>query len=78
MLIQPLYTDKMTRRKNSPQKKEQEVILSATELLDMDLNTMSEIQFRSTIIKLLVALVKHIKDSRDSLIAELKAKSGRN
>ena len=65
--------DKMTRRKNSPQKKEPEVILSATDLLDMDLNTMSEIQFRSTIIKLLVALEKNIKDSRDSLTAELRS-----
>ena len=43
--------DKMTRSKNSPQKKELEVILSAADLLDMDLSAMSEIQFRSTIIK---------------------------
>ena len=34
---------------------------------------MSEIQFRSTIIKLLVALEKSIKDSRDSLTAELRS-----
>ena len=65
--------NKMTRRKNSPQKKELEVILSATILLDMDLSTMSETQFRDTIIKLLVALKKSIKDSRDSLTAELRS-----
>ena len=65
--------DKMTRRKNSLQKKELEVILSATEFLDVDLNTMSEIQFTNRIIKLLVALEKSIKDSRDSLTAELRS-----
>ena len=59
--------NKMTRRKNSPQKKEPEAILSATELQKMDLNTTSEIQFRSTIIKLVVALEKDIKDSRNLL-----------
>ena len=57
--------NKMTRRKNSPQKKESETVLSATELQNMDFNSMSESQFRSTIIKLLVALEKIIKDSRD-------------
>ena len=45
--------DKMTRGKNAPQKKEPETLLSATELLNMDLNMMLEIQVRSTIIKLL-------------------------
>ena len=34
---------------------------------------MSEIQFRSTIIKLLVALEKSIKDSRDFVTAELRS-----
>ena len=63
----------MTRRKNSPQKKEPEAILSATELQNLDLNTMSEIQFRSTIIKLLVALEKNVKDSRDFITAELRS-----
>ena len=70
--------DKMTRRKNLPQKKELEVILSATDLLDVDLNTMSDIQFRSTIIKLLVVLgekkeKKSVENSRDFLPAELKS-----
>ena len=63
----------MTRRKNSPRKKEPELILSATDLMDMDLSTMSEIQFRGTIIKLLVSLKKSIKDSSDSLTAELRS-----
>ena len=65
--------DKMTRRKNSPQKKEPETVLSATELQNMDFNSMSESQFRSTIIKLLVALEKTIKDSRDFMTAEFRS-----
>ena len=63
----------MTRRKNSPQKKKPETLLSATELQNLDLNTMSDIQFRSTIIKLLVALEKSVKDSRDFVTAELRS-----
>ena len=34
---------------------------------------MSEIQFRSTIIKLLVPLEKSVKDSRDFITAELRS-----
>ena len=52
---------KMTRRKNSLQKKESETVLSATELKNMDYNLMSESQFGSTVIKLLVALEKKHK-----------------
>ena len=50
--------DKMTRRKNSTQKKEPEVTLTATDRMDMDLSKMSEIEFRITIIKLPVNLEK--------------------
>ena len=57
---------KMTRRKTSPQKKESETVLSPTELQNLDYNSMSESQFRSTIIQLLVAVEKSIKDSIDS------------
>ena len=39
----------------------------------MDYNSMSESQFRSTIIKLLMALEKIIKDSRDFRIAEFRS-----
>ena len=63
----------MTRRKTSPQKKESETVLSPTELQNLDYNSMSESQFRSTIIKLLVALEKSIKDSRDFMTAEFRA-----
>ena len=61
----------MTRRKTSPQKKESETVLSPTEL--QNYNSMSESQFRSTIIQLLVALEKSIKDSRDFMTAEFRA-----
>ena len=61
----------MTRRKTSPQKKESETVLSPTELQNLDYNSMSESQFRSTIIQLLVALEKSIKDSRDFMTANL-------
>ena len=63
----------MTRKKNSPQKKESETVLSATELQNLDYNSMSESQFRSTIIKLLVALEKSIKDSRDFMTTEFRS-----
>ena len=63
----------MTRRKNSPQKKESKTVLSATELQNMDYNLMSQSQFRSTIIKLLVALEKSIKDSRDVMTVEYRS-----
>ena len=64
---------KTTRRKSSPQKKGSEIVLSATELQDMDYNSMSESQLRSTIIKLLVALQRSIKDSRDFMTAEFRS-----
>ena len=63
----------MTRNKNSSQKKESETVLSATELQNLDYNSMSESQFRSTIRKLLVALEKSIKDSRDFITAEFRS-----
>ena len=63
----------MTRRKNSPQKKESETVLSPTELQNLYYNSMSESQFRSTMIKPLVALEKSIKDSRGFMTAEFRS-----
>ena len=63
----------MTRRRNSQQKKETEVILSATDLINMDISKMSELEFRIMIIKLLAGLEKSIKDTRESLNAEIKS-----
>ena len=63
----------MIRRKNAPQKKESEIVPYPTELQNLDYNSMSESPFRSTIIKLLVALEKSIKDSRDFMTAEFRS-----
>ena len=63
----------MTRRKDSPQNKELKTILSPTELQNLYYNSMSESQFRSTTIKLLVALEKSIKYSRDFTTAEFRS-----
>ena len=54
-------------------RKKSETVVSPTELQDLDYNSMSESQFRSTIIKLLVALEKSIKDSRDFMTAEFRS-----
>ena len=59
-------------RKNSSQKKESETVLSPTELQNLDYTSMSESQFRSTIIKLLVAPEKSIKDARDFMTSEFR------
>ena len=47
-----LALDKITRRKNSPQKNESETVLSPIDLQNLDYNSISENQFRSTIVKL--------------------------
>ena len=62
----------MTRKKNSPQKKESETVLCHRITafgLQFDVGN----QFRSTIIKLLVALEKSIKDSRNFMTAEFRS-----
>ena len=63
-------------RKNSPQKNESETVLSPTELQNLDNKLMSESQLRNIIIKLLVALKKSIKDSRDFMTAEFRSNQG--
>lgn len=50
------------------------VILSTTDLIDMDIMKLSELELRKTIIKLLARLEKVIKDTRVSLSAEIKSK----
>ena len=62
----------MTRWKNSPQKREQEAVLTARDLISMDISKMSELEFRITIIKILAGLKKSIEDSRESLSGEIK------
>ena len=61
----------MTKRKNSPQKKLQEV-LTANELIKNDLSNIMEQEFRIIVIKLIAALEKSIQDSRESIATEIK------
>ena len=63
----------MMRRRNSQQKKELEVILSAIDLSSMDTSKMSEMEFRVRIIKLLAGLEKSINDTRESLTAKMRS-----
>jgi len=46
------------RQSNSPQKKEQEVVLTARDFINMDISKMSELVFKTTIIKILARFKK--------------------
>ena len=66
----------MTRQRDSPQMKGQEVII-ARDLLKTDKSKISEKEFRSTVIRLLAGsgrkkYKKNIKDTREILAAEIK------
>ena len=50
-------------------KREPEVILSAKDLMDMDLSKMSEVEYRNYDYKITGGSWKKIKDSRESLAA---------
>ena len=61
----------MMKRKNSPQKKLQEVA-TANELIKNDLSNITEQEFRIIVIKLIGGLEKSIEDSRESIPTEIK------
>ena len=61
----------MTKRKNSPQKKLQEVA-TANELTKNYLSNIMEQEFRIIVIKLITGLEKSIEDSRESIATETK------
>ena len=61
----------MTKRKNSPQKKLQEVA-TANELIKNDLSNVTENEFKIIVIKLIAGLEKSIEDSRESITTEIK------
>ena len=63
----------MTRRKNSPQKKESEIALSPKDLQNLYYNSVLESRITSIIIKLLVDLEKTLKDSRHFMTAEFRS-----
>ena len=61
----------MTKQKNSPQKKLQEVA-TANELIKNDLRNITEEEFRVRVVKLIAGLEKSIQDSRESIATEIK------
>mgnify|MGYP007087851438 CR=1 FL=1 len=61
----------MTKRKNSPQKKLQEVA-TTNKLIKNDLSNITEQEFRIIAIKLIAGLEKSIEDSRESIATEIK------
>lgn len=52
---------KMNKKRNLQQKKEPEIPLSTTDLIDMEISKMLELEFRITNIKLLAGLEKEHK-----------------
>ena len=66
----------MTRRKNSQQKKEQEAVPKARDLINTDIGNMSDIEFRMMILKVLARLEKGMEDIKATLSGDIKAISG--
>ena len=62
---------KMMKRKNSPQKKLQEVA-TANKSIKTDSSSIIEQEFRIIVIKLIAGLEKSIEDSRESIATEIK------
>ena len=60
----------MTRWRNLPQKKQEEVM--ARDLLKTNISNMPELEFKTTIIRILAELEKNIEDIREALTAEIK------
>ena len=66
----------MTRRKNAPQKKEQEAVPKARDLINTDIDNMSDLEFRMTILKGLAGLQKGVENNRETPSGEIKILSG--
>ena len=62
---------KMTKWKNSPQKKLQEVA-TANELIKNDLSNIAENEFKIIVIRLIAGLDNNIEDSQESIATEIK------
>ena len=64
----------MTRRRSPPQqRKDNESVASATELMDMDVTKLSEMQFRVTMVKMMSRLEKNINENLNENIESLRA-----
>ena len=64
--------DRRTRWKNSPQRREQEAVLTVRDLISTDISRMVELDFKITIIKILAGFEKSTEDTRESLSGEIK------
>ena len=63
----------MTRRRNSPQqRKDNESVASATELIHMDITKLSEVEFRVTMVKMMCRLEKNINKNINKNIESLR------
>ena len=62
----------MTRWKNSPEIREQEVLLTVRDLISMDISKMTELELGITTMKILAGLEQSTKDTGESLSAEIK------
>ena len=62
----------MTRWKNSPPQREQEVVLTAQNLISMDRRKRLEREFRIMTIKIIAGLKRHTEDTRECLSGEIK------
>ena len=61
----------MTKWKNSPQKKLQEVV-TVNKLIKNNLSNITEQEFRIIVIKLIAGLEESIEDSRECIATEIK------
>ena len=71
-LVHLFFSGKRTSWKNSPQKRKQEAVLTARDLISMDISNISALEFRIMIIKIVAGLKKSIEDTRESLSQEIK------
>ena len=68
----------MTRRRNPPSKEKTESVASATELMDMDITKLSEMEIRVTMVKMMCRLEKSINENVNENIESLRAEMRAN
>ena len=69
----------MMRRRNPPQqRKDNESVASGTELMDMDITKLSEIEFRVTMVKMMCRIEKNINKKINENIEPLRAEMRMN
>ena len=59
---------KMTRERNSHQKKEQEIDLSVSDLINTDIRKMFVLEYKTKIIRILAGLEIYIEDTTESFL----------